>query len=905
MDKLFFSKDNFNLLSQIIGIKIKEQYNTNLDSSHNKTILSSMNYVFSNINPKPPKNMSINKYLDMMNIKCLSIVMPQIQDSFNKPVDNQKYKQPPLPEFPQPSNNEFDDQLNTQFKPEMLPIPTINPHTDNITEKFESLQDSRSQESQQHNEIISEQKEVPPSLEDTNSRFNIRLQERKLTMPQSTQPMSHKSVQRQMQQTFTQEKLQDQLKYQNQMQQPIKTDLSNLDQYFPDASTINFTNSTENPLPFNENDDVAEPFIHQSRQKIQQYQHLDEEKHSVKPHIQQDKRDININRQKIIDKTLESLEPPVKTNTINTSTISVENDIVTIDPEEKNRIKSLQNTLAYNPNSISNTVSPVILPQKPQYIRKVKYFTIDSRDRDLEIYPNPSFFQVKFAPATDDIITNCINVKTQSQCIVYVIREDVSGERGASITRVYDNIFYLQCTQAIVPLESIFVCGICPNRYYSNDIDTACQGGEGVALNDRVLPLEKNTNKAIWNNKIGIQTTVLDIPYLALNIEELESYSPYSGTNTTNRNAFAKLVYDTNFGILSPYIKMTTSETDEYYTYSPTALGNIDKFTISLLTPEGEIFFFGRDQLFIDRFERSPNFLKNCPSGIDPITSDIVGVNATRIFINKDKSFCKCIKKCLCREPLDSHCLKPGDLIYLYNTRPCKPTYIMFHDVDSQISFNNYNLIINNEVNGVVDLSINIVTDVMNNIEEPIDFTKFLKVDNYLALRINNKDEFYNILALDGTNVTVENNASFELMEGAMISKVGFANQNNKGFLTPNRDDLTFQGGIRVCAVGDNNLCGNPKFNVGCEASDPNCDSYNSDDPGSAGGLIYNPTDPTPELFFDVDYAFDNLREQFLGENYKEGQVFLIKQKLQISYTFKVVTLEKDYNILESLLIGP
>ena len=32
---------------------------------------------------------------------------------------------------------------------------------------------------------------------------------------------------------------------------------------------------------------------------------------------------------------------------------------------------------------------------------------------------------------------------------------------------------------------------------------------------------------------------------------------------------------------------------------------------------------------------------------------------------------------------------------------------------------------------------------------------------------------------------------------------------------------------------------------------------------------------------------------------YKSEQIFIIKQKLQVSYTFKVVTIEKDYNSME------
>lgn len=818
MDKLFFSRDNYNLLNKIIGIKIKELHNTDLDPSYNKLIVESMKSVYSTINPVPPSNLTPKKYLDMINIKCLQVAIPNITNSINsKPVQRPQYEihqeqQQKLNEsfMASQQNNKKDFNDTGDY---LLPKNSNDFVDDNIDKKFEEIENNRrteninreqniSREQNIERQVIRVQKEKPASIDETTSLFNQKMQERGI------------------------------------VPQPSSNSNSNTNN---ELETFVSGNSSLAPVQFETNLSPDE-LLYERNNRLQQLKRNEE---PLRPQIKED---------------------------------------------------------AYNPNSVSNIISPVMFPEKPRYVKRVRYFTVDSRDRDLEIYPNPSYFQVKFAPATDDIITKSFNVKSDMYDILYTIREDVSGERGASITRDYSNIYYLQCTQALVPLEAIYVCGICPNRYYNNTIDSVCE--HNPSINDRIIPIEQHTNKAIWNNKIGIQTTVLDVPYLLLDIEELESYSPYSGTNTANRNAFAKLVYDTNFGVLSPFIKMITSSTDEYYVYAPTALGRLDKMTLQLNNPEGNPFFFGRDKLFVEKFERSPNYLKNCPSGLDQSGNEF-GVFATRVYIDTSQSFCSCETRCNCNAPLKSSCLKPGDLIYFYNTRPCKPVYVMFQNKDDHISYNNFRLIVNEETTDTYNISINIIVNGMTQHEEPIDFSKFADVDNYLALLINNKDEFFNILEIDSTNITINKNGNVDLMTDFPISKVGYAKQNNKGFQTNVESDLISVNGVRVCAVGDATLCG--ENDPACIPGNPTCTMYQPDNPGptATNFISVGVEDQTNILYFDIDYPFDNLSPNILGESYKDGQIFFIKQKLQISYTFKVVSLEKDYNPIESYLVGP
>lgn len=836
MDILFFSRDNFNLLHQIIDNKIKEQHEYEVENRHNKDIINVMKYVYSKVNPKPPSNMTKTKYLDLMNIKCLSMILPQIEEKINTQRDLTK-----IEENNMQSDKHITSQSSSQitmrnpygieYSPDKVPKPEVISNNGNdIENKLEELKFTRN---------TFEQENPTPNQkldQDVRSDKNI---------PNQNMNSSREHV--------------DSVTHtpnQNMNSLDLTGKHDNSDTYINSGYRKNLMDKKEMPPS--------------SEQTLNLYNKRLEERGISALNILQKHQQINNNNlqdqnynQQITKQNQEIHERfgPMQNNE---ERISEENEW-NVSPllYDKNGINNRN-----NPNDI-NTISPVILPPKPAYIKKYHFVTIDSRDRDLSLYPNPSFFQVKFAPASDNIITNTINVKTGSVEIKYIIRQDVIGDRGASITREFDNILYIQCLQALVPKDNIYVCGICPNRYYNNSIDVTCD------QENKQIPTKENSNRAIWNNRIGIETTVLDEPYLYLNISELESYSPYGATNTTGRNAFAKLVYESNFGILSSYIKMQTSDIDEFYRYSPTALGKIDKFTLSLLRPQGDLFDFGKDKLFVLRFEESDFLLKNCENS-----------PATRVVISQTKSFCNCDIKCNCDNPVNSHCLKPGDQIFFYSTKPCKPSFILFHDPYNQMSYNNFRLIINDDqMSNSLNISIAIIVDEMTDTEELIDFSTFVGIHDYLVLRLdlggNFCNEFFKVIYIDCTNIIIEKNNDIELMDNIIINKIGYALKNKKGIQSDNKNDIISKFGIRVCNVGDSTL---------------DCNTYDPNDGNS--GI------PGEELVFDIDIPFDSL-PSFCLENYKDCEIFFIKQKLQISYTFKIVTLEKDYCQLESLLVGP
>lgn len=493
---------------------------------------------------------------------------------------------------------------------------------------------------------------------------------------------------------------------------------------------------------------------------------------------------------------------------------------------------------AYHPNSVTNP-SNVILPQQSSNIKRCRFVTIDSADRDLELYPDPNYFQVKFQGVND-----CKQNKCERVCnILYEKKEIVEGSKGAVVEGKLSNILYIYCSEALVPNEPIYICGQCPNKYYEPSVDV--KGSN---------PVRNLSYRPIWTSKIGTTTTILDENYLFLNIPELADYSPYYGTNTPARKAFAKLTYATDFGALTSFIKLNPSCSNEYYLHAPTALATVDKMTLSLQTSTGKRFNFGRDKLFIKSISQG--------SPLRSLPKDAEEEHSTRIRISTNYGVCKCRtggkEQCQCLEPITSHCLKPGDLIYIYDTVPCNPSGLVIYKEPYKQIFRNFKIKNLSEMGkNIVQLSLEI-----SGTNDFVNFQTFLCKDDFLVLRtIDNCLNYFKVIDVHPTCVTICENNTFILQDDLEIKEILYAKRNNKGIQSSDPDKLNTKDGIRVCNVnsGDN-----------CEC-----------------------------IEFDIEYPFSLLCTSFL-ENYKEGDMFFIKDKLQISYTFEFALIESDYTPLNS-----
>ena len=805
MDKLFFSKDNFNLLNKILGNKIRDEHDINIENKYNKNLVDTMKYVYSKINPIPPSNLSSIEYLDLMNIKTLSIITPNIKKEIEKSRTLNRL-QPKIVEtepiqsiIPSkiilPPQNIMQNKMEESLRQQRLPSKDKN----NVLQK-----DTNEMYSLQSNEI----KDSPLSIDDSEKEYKRKLEERGL-LNNNVKNDEENNV----------ENI-GKIKEIKNEENNNKKDIKDKEYFtnFPKEDDIIFNPIIENSDFYDIDNDINESTLPTSK-----------------------KKNINVNNQATIQNKLD------------------------------------ENNLSYNSQNINNT-SNVILQKKSKYTTKKYFIVIDSRDRNLDLYPKSTHFMVKFSPATDDKIIKPICVTIGNNTIIYVIKEDIIGDsHHANIPITFENIVSIKCTQAIIPLDSVYICGIAPNKYYPNSVDTICNY-------PGTFPVKNYSRTAIWNNYIGIETTILDEPYLLLNVKELESYSPYSAsTNTGLRNAMTRLCYDTSYGQLSPFIKMFASDVDEYYVHSPTTLGKLNTFTISLRTPTNTLVDLGQDKIYVKKFEESPLYINNCKS-----TNKSKQV---RVYLSNDKNFCAFSPECGCGDSIYSHGCRPGDLLYFYNTQPCNPIFVVFQNETYTITYNNFTINpIAETTSGNYIININITTETFDVV--PIDFSKFLQVDDFIVLKYGGKDNFYKVISfIDNYHIIIETNNPNFIVELSPIIKVGYAKNDRRGYQNNDKYDLIYRGGVRVCEVGDINNSGNiigPNF---CSEYDPNVfDSQGT--PFLLDEQVY---------FFDINLPWDTFPSCYKDPYYKNN-IFFIKQKLQVSYTFKIEIMEKNSDYLDSYI---
>ena len=70
----FYSNNNINILKKIINDDLSNKYNLQ-NVNINNNLEKCMKYVKENVSDNPPKNMPINKYLNLMNEKVYHLVM--------------------------------------------------------------------------------------------------------------------------------------------------------------------------------------------------------------------------------------------------------------------------------------------------------------------------------------------------------------------------------------------------------------------------------------------------------------------------------------------------------------------------------------------------------------------------------------------------------------------------------------------------------------------------------------------------------------------------------------------------------------------------------------------------------------------------------------------------------------
>lgn len=370
---------------------------------------------------------------------------------------------------------------------------------------------------------------------------------------------------------------------------------------------------------------------------------------------------------------------------------------------------------------------------------------------------------------------------------------------------------------------------------------------------------DQNTNL----NATGI--SIFNQSYLYLIIPEIRS--PYTGSNTIAQDAFAKLLVNysanqNNTGTLSLSIFTTlnTSSEDEKFIYDPITLGKLDKLTLTLLNKNGIPYNAGIDKLFINNFtEGSYKYDGYCGNQFITTIINIQSVN------NEYAKYCKLYSKRGECNILNSHPIKNGDLIYFYNTRPNNDQVVYFEDYIS-ISKLKYD-----KNNNKLNIYLNYLKIIDNKEEKIIVNLKDVLGNNiniykdYYIVFYDTKKSYYYYLKVDtiyDNYITVEYIDTMPIFKNYSSIKIGIAKNNLRGNNDDNPHSLFYKGGYNVINVG---------------------------------------TTSETQWSIEINMPYYNLPEYILNSTvYYPGEIFLIQEKLQISYTFEITNEVKDYDKLKS-----
>jgi hypothetical protein len=514
-----------------------------------------------------------------------------------------------------------------------------------------------------------------------------------------------------------------------------------------------------------------------------------------------------------------------------------------------------------------SSLNSVILPPKYNLITNTIYIIIDSQDRNFATYPFATNFQVKFSPTGDSITYDTFTDKKNN--ILYETKTIYYGDRNAQLPDVIDNINKIICTSSIIPTLFNYVGGRNPVKFVkaTTELPTPAQ-----YQNYYVTPFEGK-----FTESTGIPISIFNEPYLLLNIEELQN--TYYGTNTQSNNAFAKLTipYANNnlrYNIPSKFIECKTTNVEETLVYSPILQGKLDKMTLKLNNKNGKLMKFGYDVLYIESISRGTLQYANGCNQFYNTKLKIAKTN--KYYLN----YCK-------QDTINSHSVCPGDLLYLYSTIPRDDSVIYFSENVHIINIEIIDKLTDNpEETEYIKLSMHFCTD-LNELKERknknqcgvcnqtdlINFQDIFPKDNssnceyYIYLIIEGDSNFYKVYGFDGEDIILKVNKSFNI--NSQINGIGFTKSNTRGYNTDDENSLFSNNGYHVTSVGNMNFNGKKD---------------NKDD-----DQFWN---------IEIDYPYEYIK----NKNIDDGDIFLVQQKLQISYTFKVEYLVKNYEQLNSQL---
>ena len=734
---IFFSKNNKNAIKGII----KETFQNKIDNNYDNMLNETMEYVSSQVSEKPPKGMSQNDYLILMNKKVYDMITPLLKTKMEKAQAQM-------------------GQRNVR---------------ENIVRRTENFQQDGGAGRDRSNPLLDSflirENEIPsvmdypqPSMYKNNSTDSMNMKMDSVKNERETLIPKLKPI------DFTiknddYNKVDTKQLY-NELLSNYKSQVSDMTQF--DEKNKNANSHIDALLEHNLENGVGRGQYQGGDQGATPINALLEKKlESFESAFNRTDVEtfVGNNEYKDTDKERDAYENKNKNKS--------NDDRYQPKPMDYNKVHNLQENNSLNNNarlefgdSSLNSNAHRIMLEEPNFniVNITTYITVDSRYRDLFLYPNPTLFDVKFAPPDNSLRYQ--NYYDSNGILIF--REQVvvyGNDSDTNVYQTYDNVYSIQCTSSTVPTNCI---------YYGN----------------RVPSPEINT---------GVPVNVYKDSYLFLNVSELRSV--YESSNTIARTSFAKLLVDTSGIVFDKnynqnifnFTTLKTSDYDEYFIYNPQTLGKIDKMTLKLNNKNGYQYNFGIDKLFIESFsEGNERYNGYCGNSY---VSTIIKIQKQNDEYRKYCSLYNAFGDCTL---LNNHPVQDGDLIYLYNVLPNQDQIAYFED------YIKISKIKQNKAQNIISIYLT-YTDKDGN-EVPVDLKDaFIDPLNYYLVFFNPKNNKYyylKIVNITTTYINVQYIDNFPSFKNYANIKVGVAKSNLRGNNSALNNSIFFNDGVTVISVG-------------------------------------------------------------------------------------------------------
>ena len=859
IQKIFYSSLNINAIKSIISETILETDNVKIDNKYDTVINETMKYIVSNINSIPPKGMSNEEYLFLMNKKVYNIAVPAIKEDL-KINKNRNLSQAPdsggsasgtsptgsrrnIPKQLEKKNNNttniFDPTLLKNY--ENLPIMDYpKPGMDNnfeITPKKIDVESKMKTFENERNNLIPKIKPVDFTIknEEVDSKNTLNLYNdlmstySKPTLDYRTEKLDSDGVFRKLPQSSISPEAPhpgysiSKDRRDGDIQALLGADVINnnlfnispIDYLEKKDSVMQIKPKSSNDIGFQDLSTFAKKL------NLANTDPMEYEKIIPVEYFENKKEEENSNNN---TRTQDDPTQPYNFN---------------LDYNFNNNHLSQNETYKLEYSSANSNLDVIVKEPEFDLIEESYYVIFDSKDRDLYLYPNPVSFQIKFNPNSNNFIYKSYYDKYGT---LLIKERNISyGETSElNIHQKFDNISSINATNINIPTSTIQIGGSRPSNY---------------------------------PNSGSVPTNIFREPYVYLDVPELRG--PYIGGNKLAYNSFAKLLVQlggNSYGsqLNNNFVGIGTADANEFFKYNPVIHGKIDKMTLNLLNKNGYLFNFGIDKLYIDNFS----------SGIE-IFNGFCGTSFFSTIINIQKKNSEYARYCNLYfqnntdcTTLNSHPIQTGDLLYFYNTRPNCDDIVY---LESNINVSSITPII---VEGIQYLSMtftypltlpngtieNVNVDFYNilssQIERNIEFEN--EVMNYYIILFNKetrKEQFFSIYKIYNDYVLVNYVSYYPTTFNNL--KVGIAKKNLRGSNSTDPQSLFFNGGY-----------------------------YVSD-------ATYDPTS-TNIFQFSLAYPYSSILSTL--SDYAPGEIFFIQDKMQLSYTFLIKCMIKDYKKLKSLI---